>query len=316
MSRVPSILSLSLLCACGTGGGSDLGSSDLASQASVDLSSAADLASMVAHDLSSSLDGGGCTLTAGTAATAVTSASGCAVLTRDTSACDADRTAAGLAGYWRKFSCRVVLSKTMIGGVPHVQVVSDGRPDYLSNYFQSSDPCHEAYTGAIQNPNFISAHSYVVPLPETPTVQTTTMNGTAVVGMALNGVPIFGNFAAPGDDIFQEAKTFDRCGAHPQMQGAYHYHGEPYSITDDDSAFVGVLRDGYPVYGRRDEGGAMPTLDAQGGHTGTTVDSVTPVYHYHVNQQTSTAAGTSGQMQWFLTSGSFHGKPAMCNGCN
>src|SRR2546425_7606510 len=51
---------------------------------------------------------------------------------------------------------------------------------------------------------------------------------------SLNGVPIFGNFAAPGDDIYVEAKSFDRCGGHPQMSGEYHNHGEPYSLSYDD----------------------------------------------------------------------------------
>ncbi len=139
----------------------------------------------------------------------------------------------------------------------------------------------------------------------------------AVVGLAVNGVPIFSNFAAPGDDIYVEAKSFDRCGGHPQMTGAYHYHGEPYAISYDDDHLIGVMRDGYPVYGRKDPGGAAPTLDAAGGHTGLTPDSPsTPVYHYHLNQQTSTTAGTAGQMQWFLTTGTYHGAPAGCGSCN
>jgi hypothetical protein len=143
------------------------------------------------------------------------------------------------------------------------------------------------------------------------------MQGTAVVGLAVNGVPIFGNFAAPGDDIYQEAKTFDRCGGHPQFSGEYHYHSEPYAITYDDDAFVGVMRDGYPIYGRKDPDGSYPTLDAQGGHSGPTVNDPSGTgYHYHVNQQTSTASTSAGQKQWFLTTGTFHGTPAPCSDCN
>ena len=56
---------------------------------------------------------------------------------------------------------------------------------------------------------------------------------------------------------------------------------------------IGVLLDGYPVYGRRDPDQSLPTLDAFGGHTGFTVDSPsTAVYHHHLNEQTSTHAGT------------------------
>ena len=254
-----------------------------------------------------------CTLTANTTASATVNANGCAVLVRDTSACNGSRTAQGLTGYWLKFSCRVTLTKS--GN--DVVAVADGLPDTKSNYFATTDPCYDDFTANTQNPNSISSQSYTITFPGSPTTSSQTMNGTAVVGLALNGVPIFGNFAAPGDDIFEEAQTFDRCGAHPQNTGKYHYHSEPYSITQDDFNFVGVMRDGYPIYGRRDPDGTLPTLDTFGGHTGFTVDSPSvAVYHYHVNLQTSTNPGTLGQQQWFLTTGTFRGTPGACTGCN
>ncbi len=256
---------------------------------------------------------GACALTDGTSETATVHPAGCHVLERDTSACDAARAAAGLDGYWLQFSCRVELGKTST----EVTASADGRPDYLSNYFATGDRCHEDYTDAIQNPNTISAQSYQLQFPLVPTTTATSMRGTAVVGLALNGVPIYGNFAAPGDDIFEEALTFDRCGAHPQNQGKYHYHSEPYPISYDDARFIGVMRDGFPIYGRRDSDGALATgLDNNGGHTGTTPDSPsTAVYHYHVNLQTSTTTGTAGEQQWFLTTGQFAGVPGACTGC-
>ena len=207
----------------------------------------------------------------------------------------------------------MALSQTAGG----VNAVADGLPDYRSNYFEPSDACYESYTGAIQNPNEIVAQTYSVTFPTTPNTTEQSMMGTAVVGLTVNGVPVFGNFAAPGDDIFEEAMTFDRCGAHPQNNGKYHYHSEPYAISYDDSNFIGVMRDGYPIYGRRDPDGSLPALDTYGGHMGVTVDSpATPVYHYHVNEQTSTNPGTMGQTQWFLTSGTFRGTPGTCSGCN
>jgi hypothetical protein len=253
-----------------------------------------------------------CTLADNTTATGTVNPNGCAVLDRDASACQAARQAAGLSGYWLKFSCRVTLSQS--GG--NVVASADGQPDYKSNYFQTTDPCYETYAGGIQNPNHIVAQSYSVAFPTTPNTTAQPMSG-AVVGLALNGVPIFGNFAAPGDDIYQEAQTFDRCGAHPQENGKYHYHGEPYAISYDDDNFIGVMRDGYPIYGRRDPDNSYPTLDSYGGHTGVTVDSPsTPVYHYHLNLQTSTNPGTAGEMQWFLTTGTYRGTPAACATCN
>ena len=258
---------------------------------------------------------GECPLLANTTATGLVSANGCALLQRDTSSCQAARQAQGLTGYWLKFSCRVTLTKTAQSGPAMVQAVADGQPDYKSNYFVATDACHETYTGGLQNPNTLSAKSYTVLFPETSDmVQKPMMD--AVVGLALNGVPIYGNFAAPGDDIFQEARTFDRCAAHPQMGGSYHYHSEPVSISSQDARFIGVMRDGYPIYGRMDAAGLPTNLDSSGGHLGTTEDSpTTPVYHYHVNEQTSTSGTTVGQKQWFLTKGSFRGTPATCTTC-
>ena len=76
-----------------------------------------------------------CTLTDNTTQTAMTSTSGCALLQRDTSSCMAARQAAGLSGYWLKFSCRVTLTVTTQAGASYVQAQADGQPDYKSNYF-------------------------------------------------------------------------------------------------------------------------------------------------------------------------------------
>jgi hypothetical protein len=262
-------------------------------------------------------DAGTCTLVANTSETSTVSPSGCHVLTRDTSACEAERKAQGLSGYWLQFSCRVSLSSTTVSGAKVVRAQADGQPDYKSFYFSTTNACYETYSGSTRNPNSIVAKSYTLDFPATPDTMQQSMQRTAVVGLALNGVPIYGNFAAPGDDIFTESKTFDRCGAHPQNTGGYHYHSEPYALSYNDARFIGVMRDGYPIYGRKDSDGSAPTLDSAGGHTGVTADSpTTPVYHYHVNEQTSTNSGTLGQKQWFLTTGTFRGTPGGCSGCN
>ncbi|WPB79329.1 YHYH protein [Archangium violaceum] len=259
---------------------------------------------------------GTCTLAENTVETSTVNPSGCHVLTRDTSACEAERKAQGLSGYWLHFSCRVSLSFTTTNGVKFVRAQADGQPDYKSFYFSTTNACYETYSGSIRNPNSIVAQSYIIDFPVEQDMLTQSMRG-AIVGLALNGVPIFGNFAAPGDDIFTEAKTFDRCGAHPQNTGVYHYHSEPYALSYDDAHFIGVMRDGYPIYGRKDADGSAPPLDSVGGHTGVTADSpTTPVYHYHVHEQTSTNSGTLGQKQWFLTTGTYRGAPGGCIGCN
>jgi hypothetical protein len=258
------------------------------------------------------IDAGGCTVTASTTPTSVVSSTGCAVLSRDATSCTEVRKAAGIDGAWLSFSCRVTL--TVTNGV--VRATTDERPDYRSFYFDDGDACYEAYPEGKRNPNRIAGASRTIDFPLVPSGASQTMRGAAIVGIALNGVPIFGNFAAPGDDIYNEALTFDRCAGHPEMRGMYHYHSEPTSITQDDASFVGMMRDGYAIYGRKDVDGTYPTLDAAGGHSSVTFHSPTAkVYHYHVNEQTSTGVRTAGMKQWFLTTGTFHSAPAACTGC-
>lgn len=254
-----------------------------------------------------------CTLTDNTTETSTENAYGCKLLTRDTSACEADRTAQGLSGFWLKFSCRVTLS---VSGST-VTMTIDSQPDSTSWYFDTSDPCYEAATlsDRFANPNTISAQSIAVSVPLAPTTAssaTATEGGT--IGVAANGVSIFSNEAAPGDDIYEEAQTFDKCDGHPQNTGNYHYHTEPSTITNADEAFVGVMRDGFPIYGRYGHGTNTDVtgLDAAGGHTSTTVDSpTTAVYHYHVNLQTN---GTDAQ--YFISAGFWSGSVGSCTGCN
>jgi hypothetical protein len=266
------------------------------------------------------IDGGeiippaGCALTAQTTATS-TVTNGCALLNRDTSGCASTRSAAGLTGAWLKFSCRVQLAMVTSSGASYVQASSDSRPDYKSNYYEPGDACYEAYTTKFPDPSLITTANIVMNVPLAPNASGRPMGGLGAVGLAVNGVAILSNQAAPGDDIYNEVGSFDQCQGHPNAHG-YHYHTEPYSISSNDSALVGVMRDGYFLYGRKDADGSTPTLDTKGGHTGTTPDEPTKSsYHYHVNEQTSTSSQTAGQKAWFLTSGIFEGAPASCAGC-
>ncbi len=263
------------------------------------------------HDTGSSGDAadGGCPLAANTSPTG-TVTNGCALLARDTSACQAARTAQGLSGFWLKMSCRVTLTVTHPSTGAAVQLTSDGQPDYPSNYFVSASPCHSTYSTMFPDPNTIIPTTLTVTVPMTPSGAGQAM-GLGPVGMAVNGVAVFDNQAAPGDDIFQESGSFDRCQGHPQQQGMYHYHSEPYAISYDDDRFIGVMKDGNPIYGRRDPDGSTPSnLDTSGGHTGVTVDSPSKaVYHYHLNLQVSTNAQTSGEKVWFLTTGTYANTP-------
>jgi hypothetical protein len=257
-----------------------------------------------------------CDLNDNTTATSTVSSIGCPLLERDVSSCKADREAQGLSGFWLKFSCRVTLTKS--GN--NVVIATDGQPDYTSKYFLETNACYEEQeiSGRNKNPNVIGAQDLrvTVPYAGSTTGGTTTAEGT--VGIAVNGVSIFDNTAAGTDDIYEEALTFDKCDGHSEMmQDKYHYHTEPVSIAQDDDNFVGVMRDGNPVYGKYCNGSASypSDLDGVSGHTSATIDSTAPVYHYHVNLQTSTSSGTLGDTAWFITDGAYKGTIGQCTGC-
>ncbi len=248
-----------------------------------------------------------CTVTANTSdSTTVTS--GCYLLNRNASSCSTSRTALGLTGAWQKFSCNVSMALTVSGGATFVQLTSKNLPDYTSNYFTSTSPCYVAFTTSYADPNVIAAQSVTVDVPLSPGSAGSTMS-LGIVGMAIDGVVIYDNQAAPGDNIFDELGSFDECQGHPDVSSMYHYHTEPYAISHDDDNLIGVMSDGYFIYGRLDPSGSPGSLDSAGGHTSATVDSATPVYHYHLNLQTGVNTAGVTVSGWFLTTGSYHGTP-------
>ncbi len=259
-----------------------------------------------------------CTLTDNTTEVS-SSTNGCYLLTRDVSSCQASRTAQGLSGFWLKFSCRVTLTKSG----SNVVITTDNQPDHKSPYFATTNGCYAAGfpSGRAANPNTLAAQSIsmTVPFsPSTPSGSTGTAMSMGIVGVTLNGVVIYSNAAAPGDDIYAEVYTFDKCEGHPAGT-VYHYHTEPTTASQSDNKFIGVMRDGFPIYGRYDSGTTAPTLDKAtgGGHLGTTVDSTsTSVYHYHLNLQTSASGTYAGNSAYFITTGFYMGTAGACTGCN
>jgi hypothetical protein len=254
---------------------------------------------------------------------AVTTAYGgtCEQVSRDITSCQSAREALGLSGDWLKFSCNVALgladsnknSVTSIGSATYVTVTSPDYPDYTSNYFSTSgsydftangttvsgtfDSMYSAYTTTFPDPSTISSQSVVMYIPVTPTSSGTHQMSGGMVGIAINGVGIFDNLANDTDNIFAEAGSFDQCQGHP-ANGMYHYHSEPYSISYNDNGLIGVMMDGYFIYGRQDYDGTTPgstanlesgglnsTIYKYGGHTG--VDPLTNsgnTFHYHLTE--------------------------------
>jgi hypothetical protein len=106
------------------------------------------------------------------------------------------------------------------------------------------------------------------------------------MGVSVNSVVFYNQNAAPGDDILEELNTFDQYEGHPQNSGQYHYHLEPTWLTETlgDDAFLGLLLDGFPVYGPVENGVRLTNddLDDYHGHTSATTEFPNGIYHYHI----------------------------------
>lgn len=128
---------------------------------------------------------------------------------------------------------------------------------------------------------------------------TITENSLGQIGVMISGAQMFNDYEdfentiALHDNLTIDGAAFiDPCNGHPLANGLhYHYHGIPYCITDNvdvegkHSTMIGVLLDGFPVYGNKDTGGktiGSASLDECNGHFGPTPEFPDGIYHYHL----------------------------------
>ena len=159
-------------------------------------------------------------------------------------------------------------------------------PDHPSPYFGVGHPLYEApHEGMRVNPNVIGTQSLELRIPANPAVAgSPTDTSLGPIGMATNGVPLFNQYARDNAPLDQEIESFDRYNGHPTGRSLYHYHIEPFFLTEGNrAALVGFLLDGFPLYGPDEDDGSAPTgLDDCNGHTHAAPEFPDGIYHYHV----------------------------------
>jgi hypothetical protein len=201
-------------------------------------------------------------------------------------------------------------------------ITTDGLPPHPTPYYSSDDANYVAWDDRggshSQNPNELGASNFSMTVPANPVAKGITIDASNVdnamntsddeysggpVGIALNGVAIFAAMAAPGDDLADEAFTFDLYEGHPAGT-TYHYHFEtpgPLEVLVDrelsDSSdpgagsmeLYGIMCDGTVVMGCTELDGSAPDggdFDAQNGHVHDIADGTTTHftnrYHTHV----------------------------------
>lgn len=264
----------------------------------------------------------------------------CSQVSRDTSSCQSSRTALGLSGNWLSFSCNVIIgcadsSKIAMStctGATYVTLTTHALPDYESNYWPTTgtysftaydttvagsySSLYSAFSTPYPNPNHIASRSAIMYVPVTPLQAGSTQTmGMGTVGMAVNGVFIYNSVAGNTDNIFSEGGSFDQCGGHPDGSSSYHYHSEPYTISYSDDNLIGVMMDGFFIYGRNDNSaysasydnaalitepgsvannyddnngdglsGNNSTLYKYGGHVGKPPIGGSNIFHYHLTE--------------------------------
>lgn len=174
-----------------------------------------------------------------------------------------------------------------------ITIVSNALPNHTSPYWETTEALYIDPIVANEqsiSPGYITESSYTLTVPTAPEkATTTTETGLGAIGISVTGVPIYNQSEGPTDVTEGTASGFDWAGGHSGPTG-YHYHVEARDVqetsplTIDDDQLLGIMSDGFLIYGRKCEStGTYPTDgDASNGHFSTTQHSDEAFYHYHI----------------------------------
>jgi hypothetical protein len=204
-----------------------------------------------------------------------------------------------------------------------VTVEANGKPNHTSSYWDSANASglyvapenaelfeQKRSPGDIED--YINLFQLTVPIAPT-LASSSSATPLGPIGIAISGAPIFNDSEGNGDVSLGVIQGFDRNGAHTGPQ-TYHYHLEPEAISHDDDKLIGIMSDGFFIYGRRCFSSAdYPTdLDESNGHIGITqyteASNSEGEYHYHVSQEQYLNGAN-----YLIFPGNFQGTP---NGVN
>ncbi len=182
------------------------------------------------------------------------------------------------------------LSNYTIGST-YVTITTKDLPDHQSPYYEDTNWEANMFVentagGFKKNPGSIGEQNVVFNIPLHPVaadIKEETPMGP--MGIARNGVLIFNQYAAGRSALDKEIKSFDQYNGHPAST-TYHYHVEPLALTEEfgEDAILGLLLDGFPLYGPEENGSVLSSedLDEYHGHYHDTQEFPDGIYHYHV----------------------------------
>ena len=180
--------------------------------------------------------------------------------------------------YWSNTTARTINGPM---GAQTTEAVATDHPLFVAPTVTSFD---QMAPGNIDDFN----GSYSLTVPANPTkASSSSSTGLGAIGLAVSGAVIYNDEEGPNVPLDNAVGSLDFTAAHTGPQ-SYHYHLEPKAWSDDDDKLIGIISDGFFLYGRKcSSNGAYPTdLDASGGHTSTTQHSAEEEYHYHIQNET------------------------------
>ena len=155
--------------------------------------------------------------------------------------------------------------------------------------------------------DFNGAFSLTVPAsPELAANSSAT--GLGPIGISISGSVIYNDEEGPNIPLDNAVGSLDYTAAHTGPQ-SYHYHLEPKAWSNNDDVLIGIIADGFFLYGRKcNSTNDYPTnLDASGGHTSTTQHTDVEEYHYHIQNELYLNA------YYILFPGDYQGTPSNIN---
>jgi hypothetical protein len=163
-------------------------------------------------------------------------------------------------------------------------ITSNDLPDHTTGVFpiQTTDPAY----AIDHNPNSIKTQAESFTIPLAPAIASSpSCTSLGPVGIMTNGVLLFNALDAGGRDAVAH-EVQDKCDGHPQIQGAYHYHGySPCSKSASAETVIGYAIDGFGITGpKRTDGSFFSTNDLDECHGATSQitwdGAVVSMYHY------------------------------------
>ena len=198
----------------------------------------------------------------------------------------------------------------------NVVIETSGLPNHTTPYWSESHPLYVAPTVTSQGqmtPTRIDSSnrdlSGTLTVSSNPQKASSTTNTSlGAIGIAISGAYLYNDQEGNGP-LDAAAVSLDYTGGHigPSQ---YHYHLEPLAFSNDDDKLIGIMADGFFIYGRKDySSNDYPTdLDTSGGHFGPTPHNPDGEYHYHIINELYSTTG-----RYVIFAGPYVGTPNAIN---